>query len=98
MTDRIHDGIHALLDNYLSLMTVISQHGLFGQAANAPSSKPQSIFLAYLRNFWLIQGYLLTHLFTLLLFWFCQIVFNDGKLMITFWDQFITIMPLEGAQ
>ena len=86
MTDRIHDGIHAFLEKYLSLMMVLSEHGLFGQGANAPSSPPQSAFIAYIRNFWLIQGYLLTHAFTFLLFWFCQIVYNDGKLMIVFWD------------
>jgi hypothetical protein len=86
MTDRIHEGIHKFLENYLSLMMVISEHGLFGQGANTPSSPTQSAIIAYIKNFFLIQGYLLTHLFTMLLFWFCQIVYNDGKLMIVFWD------------
>jgi hypothetical protein len=96
MTDRLHEGIHNLLDHFLDITRAMTERGHFGQsAANTPSPKGQSEFLNYFRNWMLIQGYLFVHLVSMLLFWFCQIAYNDGKLMIVFWDEFLSIMPLQ---
>lgn len=88
MKDLVHTAIHSFLDHILDVTKVLTESGHYGQSssANTPMPKGQSELLNYGRNWMLIQGYLLMHVVTIVLFWYCQLVYNDGRLMIIFWD------------